>query len=51
MRRSRAKQQVQQGLLHSEDNEQYASSASTRSEWYGHEAEHDGCYGEYAKGR
>jgi hypothetical protein len=51
MRRSRAKQQVQQGLLHSEDGQQYASSASTRGKWYRDETEHDGCYGEYAESR
>jgi hypothetical protein len=51
MRGSRAKQQVQQGLLHSEDGQQHASSASTRGKWYRDETEHDGCYGEYAESR
>jgi len=48
---SRAEEQVQQCLLHSEDGQQYASSASTRGKWYRDETEHDGCYGEYAKSR
>jgi hypothetical protein len=51
MRGSRAEQQVQQRLLHPEVGQQYASSASTRGEWYRHEAEHDGSHDEYAKGR
>jgi hypothetical protein len=38
-------------LLHSEDGQQHASSASTRGKWYRDETEHDGCYGEYAESR
>jgi len=48
---SRAEEQVQQRLLHSEDGQQYASSASTRGEWYCQKAEHDGSNGEDTRSR
>ena len=51
MRGSRAEEQVQQRLLHSEDSQQYTSSASTGGEWYCQKAEHDGSNGEDTRSR